>query len=48
MIRMVVAKMFWVFELRQISKELDIDKDFEVYGMWVKPELRVQLLPIVN
>ncbi len=46
MFRLVVAKMFWLFDLEQTSKQLDFDQDFRVYGMWVKPELRVRLVPV--
>ncbi|KAK8038622.1 hypothetical protein PG993_007033, partial [Apiospora rasikravindrae] len=44
MLRLVVAKMFWLFDVEQVSGKLDFDKDFRVYGMWQKPELRVRLV----
>ncbi|KUI57994.1 Averantin hydroxylase [Cytospora mali] len=46
MFRLVVAKMLWLYDVEQISKELDFDRDFRVYGMWTKPELRVRLVPV--
>lgn len=45
MLRLVAAKMLWLFDMEQISKPLDFDTDFRVYGMWKKPELRVRLVP---
>lgn len=46
MFRLVVAKMFWLFDAEQISRKLDFEKDFTVYAMWNKPELRVRLSPV--
>ncbi|KUI67781.1 Isotrichodermin C-15 hydroxylase [Cytospora mali] len=46
MFRLVVAKMLWLFDVEQVSKELDFDRDFRVYGMWTKPDLRVRLVPV--
>jgi cytochrome P450 len=46
MFRLVVAKVLWLFEIEQTSRKLDFDRDFRVYGMWTKPELRVRLVPI--
>jgi cytochrome P450 len=44
--RLFLAKLFWSFDIEQVpGKVLDYEKDFRVYGMWVKPELRVKLLP---
>ncbi|KAM7215487.1 Isotrichodermin C-15 hydroxylase [Rhypophila decipiens] len=41
--RLVCAKMFWLFDVEQLSKRLDFDRDLNVYGMWVKPDLRVRV-----
>ena len=48
MFRLVVAKLIWLFDVQQISKELDFERDFTVYAMWSKPELRVRLSPITR
>lgn len=45
MFRLVIAKVVWSFDLEQLSKKLQFDQDFRVYGMWTKPELRVRLVP---
>lgn len=45
MFRLVVAKVLWSYDVEQSSKPLDFDRDFRVYSMWVKPELRVRLRP---
>lgn len=46
MFRLVIAKVFWLFDVEQLSKKLDFDRDFRVYGMWTKPELRVRLVRV--
>ncbi|KAI0547646.1 cytochrome P450 [Xylaria curta] len=43
--RLVVAKLFWSFDIEQVSKRLEFDTDFRVYSTWMKPELRVRFLP---
>ncbi|KAM7196183.1 Isotrichodermin C-15 hydroxylase [Rhypophila sp. PSN 637] len=45
-IRLVAAKMFWQFDIEQLSKLLDFDHDMRVYGMWVKPKLEVRLTSV--
>lgn len=30
--------------MNQISKQLEFDRDFHVYAIWKKPELRVQFV----
>lgn len=42
-IRLVSAKMFWLFDVEQLSERLDFDRDMRVFGMWVKPDMRVRL-----
>ncbi|KAI0434880.1 cytochrome P450 [Xylaria sp. FL1042] len=44
--RLVLAKLFWSFDIEQVSKRLDFDTDFRVYSAWLKPELRVRFLPV--
>ncbi|KAI0808884.1 cytochrome P450 [Xylaria sp. FL0064] len=44
--RLVVAKLFWSFDIEQASKRLDFDTYFRVYSAWLKPELRVRFLPV--
>ncbi|TGJ81697.1 hypothetical protein E0Z10_g7077 [Xylaria hypoxylon] len=44
--RLVVSKLFWSFDVVQVSKRLEFDKDFRVYSIWTKPELRVRFLPV--
>ncbi|KAI1422849.1 cytochrome P450 [Xylaria sp. FL1777] len=43
--RLVVAKLFWSFVMEKVSKLLEFDRDFRVYSIWVKPELRIRCLP---
>ncbi|KAI1185664.1 cytochrome P450 [Nemania serpens] len=44
--RLVLAKLFWSFDIDQVSKQLEFDRDFRVYSIWMKPELRVRFLPV--
>ncbi|KAI8623597.1 cytochrome P450 [Xylariaceae sp. FL1651] len=44
--RLVVTKLFWSFDIEQVSKPLEFDRDFRVYSIWAKPELRVRFLPV--
>ncbi|KAK0609995.1 cytochrome P450, partial [Bombardia bombarda] len=44
--RLVVAKMVWLFDMEQLSEQLDFDRDMRVYAMWMKPELRMRLVPV--
>ncbi|KAG8161725.1 hypothetical protein KVR01_008712 [Diaporthe batatas] len=45
MFRLVIAKVLWSYDVEQLSKPLDFDRDFRVYSMWVKPELRICFTP---
>lgn len=48
MLRSVVAKLIWLFDIQKISKELDFERDFKVYAMWSVPELRVRVAPVTR
>lgn len=41
-INLIMAKMFWKYELELVDKELDWDKQSQLHVMWWKPELRVR------
>ncbi|KAI3325968.1 cytochrome P450 [Xylariaceae sp. AK1471] len=44
--RLVVAKLIWSFDIKQVSKPLEFDRDFRVYSNWLKPELRLRFFPV--
>ncbi|KAF3763040.1 cytochrome P450 [Cryphonectria parasitica EP155] len=44
MFRLFIAKTIWLFDMEQVSEELEFDGSFRVYGMWAKPELRVRFV----
>ncbi|EMF14032.1 cytochrome P450 [Sphaerulina musiva SO2202] len=41
-INLIMAKMFWKYDLELVDKELDWDKQSQLHVMWWKPELRVR------
>ncbi|KAI0019240.1 benzoate 4-monooxygenase cytochrome P450 [Xylariomycetidae sp. FL0641] len=45
--RLFVAKVLHNYDLRQgLGSKVDVEEDFVAYGFWVKPELRVQFVPV--
>ncbi|KAK4235119.1 Isotrichodermin C-15 hydroxylase [Achaetomium macrosporum] len=46
--RLFITKMLWSFEIEPLDgvKKLDYERDFRVYSIWEKPEMRVRLLPV--
>jgi hypothetical protein len=45
-IRLFLAKVLWTFDLELVKgHNLSFDRDFSVFTMWNKPEMRVRLIP---
>lgn len=46
--RLFVTKMLWSFDVLPLEgvRKLEYERDFKVYGMWVKPPMPVRLLPV--
>ncbi|KAI1261146.1 cytochrome P450 [Xylariaceae sp. FL1019] len=44
--RLFLAKLLWSFDPELVSgQRIDIEKDLRVYGMYIKPEIRVRFIP---
>ncbi|KAI6088476.1 hypothetical protein F4821DRAFT_90273 [Hypoxylon rubiginosum] len=45
--RLFFAKILWKFDLELApSQEVNLEKDLRVYGMYIKPEIRVRSTPV--
>ena len=47
-LRIVLAKMAWTFDWKLAEKSIDLnwERDTRTYSLWVKPELRVNFMPV--
>ncbi|KAJ8118830.1 hypothetical protein ONZ43_g3915 [Nemania bipapillata] len=45
--RLSLAKILWKFDLELVpGQNIDIEKNLRVYGMYIKPEVRVRFIPL--
>jgi len=45
---MVLAKLFWAYDIAWFDKELDWERDCKGYTLWEKPDLRVELRRVMG
>lgn len=39
--RLIIAQMFWKYEVEWLNPDVDWERDNEGYTLWRRPELRV-------
>jgi cytochrome P450 len=45
--RLFITKILWSFDVEMVpGQNLDYEKDFISYVMWIKPEMRVRFVPV--
>lgn len=47
--RLLLAKVLWTFDLEMVpGQNVDLDKTLKVYGMYIKPEVRVKFISVLR
>ena len=41
---MILAKLFWVYDMELMNKAVDFELDSKVWTLWTKPDLIVRLI----
>jgi hypothetical protein len=42
--RLILAKLFWVYDMELMNKTMDLDRDSKVWILWNKPDVMVRLV----
>lgn len=42
-LRLIIAKVFWVYDIELLDKNLDWLRECEDYAFWIKPKLRAKV-----
>ncbi|KAI5922127.1 cytochrome P450 [Camillea tinctor] len=47
--RLFIAKVLWIFNMKMVGgQNIEIDRDLRGWGMYLKPEVRVQFAPVAH